>query len=132
VKSEFASKIFVHASIRIVLASAIISALIIGMGLLIADVGLRVVISIPFVAAVCFYTAMTIARHSKDLMAAQFDMLHESAEMLKIASMSLADVAKGVYLNTHIMKGAAGTILKNADTLNEADNYEKHSELGEK
>jgi len=123
--SKFTSKIFIHASIRVFLSSVVICVFVLGMNLFIADFALVILISIPAVAVMCLFTAMIIARYAKALADNQFDMLNKSVETLKEASQYLADVAKSVYCNAYMMKGAASKFFGNSEAHSEASIDEK-------
>ena len=89
--------------IRILLCAAIICLFALGIGPRIIDLPIRAAVIIAFAAAMCMFTAVTIARYIKEMITIPLNKMLESAQMLAEASVSMSSVAKGIGRNADIM-----------------------------
>ena len=125
-KLTFESRLAVFVLIRILLCTATICLFVFGVCPFIAELTIRTVIIITFGSVMCLFTAATIARHVKDLIAIPLNKVLESAQLLSQASTAMTSVTKGLSKNADIMVEFTGLLDKMADVCGDEKDQENN------
>ncbi|MCL2221041.1 MAG: hypothetical protein FWC20_02175 [Oscillospiraceae bacterium] len=100
-------KLFKYVLVRLLFSSAIACLLLLGIYLFYGEMWIAIVLTIPLVIATCLYTAMIIARRTKDLVDVPLSKMLEFTHVLKDASLILIETAKNLDKKAAAMHTAA-------------------------
>ena len=100
-------KLFKYVLIRLLFSSAIACLLLLGFYMFYGEMWIAIIITIPLIVATCLYTAMIIARRTKDLVDVPLGKMLEFTNVLKDASLILIETAKNLDKKAAAMHIAA-------------------------
>ena len=122
-KSSINTNLLAYVLIRVLFSTTIACIIMIGAYFATSDVVIMLVIGIPVVMVTCLYTAVIIARRTKDLVDEPLSKVVEFANVLRKASQALIETAQNLNVKADAIQNAADILDNFADSeTTEAEN----------